>query len=104
MPFEQEPIKIEIPPEEEATPAFVPEQRRAPVSERLGDAGRDIAGQAREAWDSEARREAQEKALEGLSKSAEVSRAGFVRGLRWMSERLASLAARLTPEEKTPQE
>lgn len=105
MAFEQEPIKIEIPVDEEEV-VFVPEEQGRDVSQRLGAGAqkvavgaRQTAARARGAWESEQRQQVQEGIVKGAQRGARVSRIGLVRGLKWLSARLAGLAERFTPVE-----
>jgi hypothetical protein len=102
MVSEQEPIKIEIPVEEEPV-ILVPERERAAAGERLAAGVERMTDRARAAWESEKREQAQERLEAGLRHGARSSQKGVVRGLRWLSQQLACLAARLTPVEKPPE-
>lgn len=96
MPIEQEPIKIEIPVEEEEV-VHVPERRRG------GGPGRQLrqtTRRAREAWHGERRQRLQAGLNTGVRAGLRLSRVGLVRGLSWMSGRLQDLAERFTPIEK----
>ena len=105
MPIEQEPIKIEIPVEEDEV-VLVPERRGTDVAQRLeAGARRSAAGarqgaeRAREVWQSERREQVQAGIVGGLRRGARVSRLGLVHGLKWLSARLAGAAERFTPVE-----
>ena len=98
MPIEQDPIKIEIPVEEEEV-VHVPETRESDLAERLDDAGRRVVSRARDAWESDERQRAQESLQTGLRQGARISRYGLVRGLNWLSARLQGVAERFTPIE-----
>lgn len=102
MPNEQEPIKIEIPVEEEEV-VMKPERRAFSGKERLSGCVHRVAGSARSAWRSERRRRARSAVKSGIRRSARLSRRGTVRGLRWMSNRLANVADHFTPLEKNPE-
>lgn len=101
MPIEQEPIKIEIPVEEDEL-VHLPERRRpgSLTSRRLRETGREVGAKARAALQSEKRRQAQAAARAGLRTGARASRIGLVRGLNWLSKKLDDLAERFTPIEK----
>lgn len=101
MPIEQEPIKIEIPVEEDEL-VHVPERRRPGglTGRQLRETGREVGEKARAAWQSEKRRQAQAAARAGLRTGARASRVGLVRGLNWLSKRLGDLAERFTPIEE----
>lgn len=101
MPIEQEPIKIKIPVEEDEL-IHVPERRHptGPTRRRLRETGKEMGEQARKAWESEKRRQAQAAARAGLRTGARASRTGLVRGLNWLSKKLGDLAERFTPIEK----
>lgn len=101
MPIEQEPIKIEIPVEEDEL-IHVPERRRpsGPTGRQLRETGREMGEKARAAWESEKRHQAQAAARAGLRTGARASRIGLVRGLNWLSKKLDHLAERFTPIEK----
>lgn len=142
--MDQEPLKIEIPVEEEA-PLKV-EQPRSDVKSAATDASRKAASTAKDAastvaskaWNSDARRAVSSKVTEVTDKgvryvgtriadSAEAqtrqrvsavqdrvketdwekeAKDGVTTGLKWLSNRLADLATRITPteEKKPPQE
>lgn len=99
MPFEQEPIKIEIAVEEEDEVVLVPEGRGPDVAQRLNAGARETAERARAAWQSERRQQVQVRMARGARRGARVSRLGMVRGLNWLSARLAGLAERFKPVE-----
>ena len=140
---DETPIKIEILPEETDNipvvedPPLVPEQpgrdRSGQVKQAAGQAGQQVAGAAKKAWDTEARRKVtggicrgtrkvvgkgtrlvQDKVVETAERQTRTqmeavqtriketdwqaeARTGTARALRWLSQRFASLAARLTP-------
>ena len=105
MAFEQEPIKIEVVAEEDEV-LYLPEQggrdvaqRVAAGGQRVAAGGQRVAAGAREAWDSERRRQVQAGVARGARVGARASRWGLVRGLHWLSRRLAGLAERFTPVE-----
>lgn len=108
MSFQQEPIKIEIPVEEEE-PVFVPERGASggvaagDAAQRVGEGAKQAAARARAAWESERRKEAQARLVKGARygarRGAHVSRSGLARGLNWLSARLAGLAERFSPVE-----
>ena len=94
MPIEQEPIKIVIPVEEEET-VLRPETSRPGIADSITTTGRDVAGRARTAWESEQRRQAQAVAEAGLRKGAQVGQSGLVKGLNWLSDKLAEIATKI---------
>jgi hypothetical protein len=102
MVSEQEPIKIEIPVEEEPV-VMLPERQRAATGERLAAGMERMTARARAAWESEKREQAQEQLEAGLRRGARSSQTGVARGLRWLSRQLACLAERFTPAEKPPE-
>lgn len=93
MPIQQEPLKIEIPAEEES--AMVPEQSRPGVTTTITQTGQQVTDKARAAWESEQRRQAQAIAEAGARKGAAAARTGMVRGLTWLSAQLTLLAKKL---------
>jgi len=95
MPIEQEPIKIIIPVEEEDETVMRPETSRPGITNTLHNTRRDVAERARTAWESEQRRLAQAGAEAGLRRGAELGQTGLVKGLNWLSDKLAELANRL---------
>ncbi len=95
MPIEQEPLKIVIPVEDEDEMVMQPESSRPGLSGTLSNTGRDVADRARAAWESEQRHQAQAAAEAGLRKGAELGQSGLVKGLNWLSDKLAELADRL---------
>lgn len=137
MANEQEPIKIEIPVEEEP---LVPQQEKQDVKGAVGRAGKQvarIAGTAvKKVWRSEARKKVTSEVGRGVKvvvakgsktvsdvmvRTAErqakqtatavqnrvqttdwkqVAKVGTASGLRWVSRKLAHLAARFTSQEK----
>lgn len=98
MAFEQEPIRIEIPVEEEEV-VYVSEGRGADVAQRLEASARKTAGRAREVWESEQRRRMKKVVVRGARRGVRASRVGLARGLQWLSRRMAGLAERFTPVE-----
>ena len=94
MPIEQEPIKIVIPDEDEEV-VMQPESSRPGLSDTLTSTGREVAGRARNAWESEQRRQASAVAEAGLRKGAEMGQSGLVKGLNWLSDKLAELAQKI---------
>lgn len=98
MPIEQEPIKIEIPVEEEEV-VLVAEKRRRDVAERMGTGAQRLVDRGREVWESERRRQAKRRMAGGLRRGVKASRVGLVRSLNWLSARLAGAAERFTPVE-----
>lgn len=95
MPIEQEPIKIIIPVEDEDEMVHRPETSRPGITNTISNTGRDVADRARTAWESEQRLMAQAAAGAGLRKGAELGQTGLVKGLNWLSDKLAELADRL---------
>lgn len=98
MSFEQKPIKIEIPVEEEEV-VYVSEGQGRDVSQRLEAGARKTAARAREAWESEQRRQVKRVVAKGARRGVRASRTGLARGLQWLSRRMAGLAERFTPVE-----
>ena len=100
MPIEQEPIKIEIPVEEDEV-VMVPERSSPDAAQRVSAGAQHMAMRARDTWQSEKRRQTQavvqRNLRRGLRRGGRVSRVGLVRGLDWLSDRLAKLAERFTP-------
>jgi hypothetical protein len=103
MPTEQEPIKIEIPVEEEEV-VMKPERRAFSVRQRgrehLSGCVHRVTDGARSALKSERRRQARKAVKGGVRRGVRLSQRGTVRGLRWMSNRLANVADHFTPLEK----
>lgn len=98
MATEQEPIKIEIPVEEEEV-VLVAERRQVDLAERVGGGASRLVDRGREVWESESRRQAKRRLVYGVRGGVKASRVGLVRGLYWLSERLAGVAERFTPVE-----
>lgn len=98
MPIEQEPIKIDIPVEEDEV-VFVAERRRRDVVERVEDGTRRAVERGREVWQSERRRQVKRSVATGVRHGVRASRVGLARGLNWLSARLAGAAERFTPVE-----
>ena len=98
MTFEQEPIKIEIPVEEEEV-VYVSEGQARDLSQRLEEGARKTAARAREVWESEQRRQVKRVATKSARRGVRASRRGLARGLEWLSRCMAGLAERFTPVE-----
>lgn len=98
MATEQEPIKIEIAVEEEEV-VLVAERRQADLAERVGGGANRLVDRGREVWESEKRRQAKRRLAHGVRRGVKASRVGLVRGLTWLSARLAGVAERFTPVE-----
>ena len=96
MVIEQEPIKIEIPVEEDEV-VMVPERSSPDAAQRVSAGAQHMAMRARDTWQSEKRRQTQALVQRSLRRGGSVSRVGLVRGLNWLSDRLAQLAERFTP-------
>ena len=96
MVIEQEPIKIEIPVEEDEV-VMVPERSSPDAAQRVSAGAQHMAMRARDTWQSEKRRQTQALVQRSLRQGGSVSRVGLVRGLNWLSDRLAKLAERFTP-------
>ncbi len=96
MVIEQEPIKIEIPVEEDEV-VMVPERSSPDAAQRVSAGAQHMAMRARDTWQSEKRRQTQALVQRSLRRGGSVSRVGLVRGLNWLSDRLAKLAERFTP-------
>ncbi len=102
MPIEQEPLKIEIPLEDE--PAMKPQQHGAGVSATVTDTSRQLATRARTAWDSEQRRQSEAVVRAGAKHGAAAAKVGLIRGLHWLSARLSDLASRLGDDSSAGQQ
>lgn len=102
MPIEQEPIKIEIPVEDE--PAMKPEQHGSGVGATVSETSRQLATRARVAWDSEQRRQSEAVVRAGAKQGAAVAKVGLIKGLHWLSARLSDLANRLGDNSSTRQQ
>ncbi len=103
MPTEQEPIKVEIPVEEEEVvmrPERQPFSVRQRGREHLSGCVHRVTGSARAALQSERRRQARRAVKGGVRRGLDLSQRGAVRSLRWMSNRLADVADHFTPLEK----
>lgn len=98
MATEQEPIRVEIPVEEEEV-VLVAEKQRRDLAERAGEGARRLVERGREVWESEQRRQVKRQMATGVRHGVKASRLGLVRGLNWLSARLAGVAERFTPVE-----
>ncbi len=88
--MDMEPIDIVIIDEEEPV-VHVAERQQATLAETATETGRAVARGAQAGWERLPREQMKTAARAG----AAVSRSGAVRGLRWLSARLADLAERL---------
>ena len=112
MSEDREYLKIEIPVEEEVEVVHRADTTRPSVSHQLQEAGHRLADTAREAWDSDTRRQATDTLRERTAQAAASGReaveravttqaansarrtatTGMAKGLFWLSDRLEGLA------------
>ncbi len=65
----------------------------------MGGGANRLVDRGREVWESESRRQAKRRLAHGVRRGVKASRVGMVRGLYWLSARLAGVAERFTPVE-----
>ena len=100
----EDPIKLEIPPEEKASSKedsssreevpFVPESSKTTVSGAASQAGQAVTGVARKAWESDTRRKVTRKVGNGLNTAVR-------KGTKIVSDKVSEVAERQAQERVT---